>query len=85
MARVYPEADAEPVFSAYELFSSGKLVYKVRFEVFEELSGYTLPRKITIENPVKRISLQVEYTDVDLNKGLGADAFGMPGAEGADR
>ncbi len=69
----------------YEVYRGGKLLYQVRFESFERLSGYALPKKIVVENPAKRMSLLVEYSDAEVNRPLDIRTFSMPQAEDLDR
>jgi hypothetical protein len=58
-----------------ELYRSDKLVYRARYEQTEPVSGYPLAKIVHIENPDKKVSLAVEYNEIDVNVPLGGDAF----------
>lgn len=64
-----------------ELFRSGKLQYRVRYEELERISGYLVPKTVRIENPEKKASLTIEYHDTDVNVPLGEDTFNLPAGE----
>lgn len=86
LVKVYPDTDGvtkEPVIRSCEVYHDGRPVYQVKFESLETISGYPLPRKITVENRDKRMSMTVEYAEAELNVTLDARAFVIP--EGADR
>ncbi len=63
---------------ASELYRSGKLVYRVWYEQTLEVSRYLIPKTVKIENPGKKISLSIMYSDVDVNQPLSDDAFTLP-------
>jgi len=64
-----------------ELFRSGKLQYRVRYEEMERISGYLVPKTVRFENPEKKASLTIEYHDTDVNAPLQDDAFTLPAGE----
>lgn len=72
----------DPALRSYELFNSGGLVFRARFERYEDISGYLMPMRLIIENPERKVALTLEYEDVELNKPLGDELFPMP-EEGA--
>jgi hypothetical protein len=68
-----------PVIS--ELHRSGKLVYRARFEQVAEIAHYLMPRAVIIENPEKKFSLTVGYTDVDVNVSIDRSLFSLSDEE----
>jgi hypothetical protein len=58
-----------------ELYRSGKLVYRARYEQAEPISRFLMAKIVRIENPGKKVSLTVEYNEMDVNVPLGNDAF----------
>jgi hypothetical protein len=64
-----------------ELYRSGKLVYRARYEEMEQISQYLIPKTLRIENPEKKVSLTVVYNEADLNVPLSDDAFTLPDEE----
>jgi hypothetical protein len=68
-----------PVIS--ELYRSGKLVYRARFEQVAEIAHYLMPRVVIIENPEKKFSLTVGYTDVDVNVSIDRSLFSLSDEE----
>jgi len=69
-----------------ELYRSGKLVYRARYEQAEQISRYLMAKIVRIENPGKRVSLAVEYNEIDVNAPLGDDAFKLlDGAEAGSK
>ena len=58
-----------------ELFRSGKLVYRAGYEQAELISRFLMAKIVRIENPSKKVSLTVEYNEMDVNVPLGDDAF----------
>lgn len=69
-----------------ELYRSGKLVYRARYEQAEPLSRYLMAKIVRIENPDKKVSLTVEYNEMDVNVPLGDDAFKLSdGAEAGSK
>ena len=61
--------------TASELYRSGKLVYRARYEQTEPISRYPMAKIVRIENPGKKVSLTVEYNEMDVNTPLGDEAF----------
>ncbi|HSQ78299.1 MAG TPA: hypothetical protein VLN91_05355 [Nitrospirota bacterium] len=69
-----------------ELYRSGKLVYRARYEQAEQISRYLMAKIVRIENPGKKVSLTVEYNETDVNAPLGDDAFKLlDGAEAGSK
>jgi hypothetical protein len=69
-----------------ELYRSGKLVYRARYEQAETLSRYLMAKVVRVENPGKKVSLTVEYNEMDVNAPLGDDAFKLlDGAEAGSK
>ena len=68
-----------PVLS--ELYQSGKLVYRARFEQVAELAHYLMPRSVIIENPEKNFSLTVSYAEVDVNVPIDEALFSLSDEE----
>ncbi len=64
-----------------ELYRSGRLMYRVRYGEVERVSQYLLAKTVKIENPSKKTSFTVAYTDIDVNSPLPDDAFILPGGE----
>ncbi|HXY53324.1 MAG TPA: hypothetical protein VEM40_01485 [Nitrospirota bacterium] len=65
-----------------ELYRSDKLIYRVRYEEMEQISGYLIPKSLHMENPEKKISMEVVYNETDVNVPLKEDSFRLP-EEGA--
>lgn len=70
-----PGADQSVLITASELYRSGKLVYRARYEHPELISRYLIAKTVDIENPDKKVSLTVEYNEMDVNVPLSDDAF----------
>ncbi len=73
----YPAAGSgqEPRIRTYGLFRSGKLMFRARFDRVEEISSYSLPTRIVIENPDEKLQLTVLYNDVELNTPVNDEVF----------
>ncbi|HUJ17456.1 MAG TPA: hypothetical protein VL197_05625 [Nitrospirota bacterium] len=67
------------ILPPFEVYRGGTLVYQVRYESIEPVAGYSLPRRIVVENPEKRASLVVDYAEADVNGPLDAGAFTITG------
>ncbi len=80
---LYPEVGSEPGarITDFELYRSGRLVYRARYETMEQIARYLMPKTLRIENPEKKVLLTVEYNETSLNVPLGDDAFTFPDAE----
>jgi hypothetical protein len=65
-----------------ELYRSDRLVYRVRYEQAEPVSGYPMAKIVRIENPDKKVLLTVEYNEMDVNVPLANDAFKL--SDGAE-
>jgi hypothetical protein len=68
--------------TASELYRSGKLVYRARYEQAATGSPYPMAKIVRIENPDKKVSLTVEYNEMDVNVPLGEEAFKL--SDGAE-
>lgn len=80
-----PGWDPSLSIPSYEVHRGRTLIYRVRYESFMQVSGYLLPVKIIVENTAKRVSLTVEYDDVEVNLPLDDRSFSLSGAGGADQ
>lgn len=69
------------VLRSYELYNSGRLAFRARFENLKPFSGRLMPMRIEIENPERKVALTIEYEDVELNSPMGDDLFYMPDEE----
>lgn len=76
-----PEAGEGISIRMIELFRSGKLVYRAEFGDTERISQYIVPKTVRIENPDRRVSLSVEYSETEVNVPLRDDAFILPAGE----
>lgn len=79
-----PEATAVaagPRITASELYRSGTLVYRARFEEMEDRSGYLFPMKIVIENPERNVAVTVRYHEVDVNIPVPDEVFTLDTGE----
>ncbi len=65
----------------YEVYSAESLLFRVKFEQQETISGYTLPMKVVIEHPEKKVTLSVAYGDVDVNVPIDESLFTLPAGE----
>lgn len=73
--RFVQDAGAGFVMSSYELYRDNALIYRARFENMATLSQYRMPMLITMENPSRKVNLTVKYGDLEVNAGVGEDAF----------
>ncbi len=64
-----------PQIQYYEMYRSDKLLFRTRFDHYEEISHYLLPTHIIIESHDKSQSMTVEYGDIELNSPVNDDAF----------
>jgi hypothetical protein len=81
LVKVYPDRGWGPALSRippYQVYRDGKLVYAVKFDSHEEVSGYLLPKRVIVENPEKRISLIVEYEETEVNVPVDDQLFHIP-------
>jgi len=62
-----------------ELYRSDELIYRVRYEEMEHISGYVIPKSLHVENPEKKVSMDVVYNETDVNVPLNEDSFRLPG------
>jgi len=64
-----PARGAEGTFriTSYELYQSDRLLFRTGFENFETMAGYQLPLRVILENPDNKVSLTIEYADVEVN------------------
>lgn len=61
-------AAADGVIAAgEELYDGSKLVYRGRFEERKDVSGYSFPMAVALENPDRALRLVVRYEDVEVN------------------
>ena len=65
----------EPRLLSQELYRSGTLLYRARFELIQAVSHYPLPIKIEIENPGRKLLLTIEYGDAAVNVPISDEAF----------
>lgn len=77
LVKVYPPLGWDPALSlpSYEVFRNDRLVYRVRYESFERISGYLLPRKIILDNRDRRVTVTVEYAEAEINVPVSERAF----------
>lgn len=78
-----PAHGAEGTFriTSYELYQSDRLVFRTGFENFETMAGYQLPLRVILENPDNKVSLAIEYADVEVNVPVDDALFTLSGAE----
>ncbi len=67
---------------SYELYRADVLVFRARFEDGEMVSGYYLPRTVTIENPDRKAGVTLRYEDVEVNAPVDDNAFSLTNQEG---
>lgn len=72
------EASREPRVLSYAFFRAGKLMYQAHFDRYAEISHYTLPVKIAIESPDKKLYVAVTYNEAEVNIPLSDEAFTLP-------
>ncbi len=70
-----PVSAGRPRILTYELYRSDKVLFRARFDHVEEISGYSVPMQIVIDNPDKNLRLTVLYNDIEINTPLSEDAF----------
>jgi hypothetical protein len=69
-------AETAPRLITQELYRSGKLIYRARFDQPEIIAHYQLPLKIRIENPADNLQLTIEYTsEIGINVPISDDVF----------
>ncbi len=75
--RVSPASgqDQHISITSSELYHSGSLVFRARFEQPETISNYQVPTRVIIECPDKKLTLTVSYDQVDVNAPVGDEAF----------
>lgn len=64
-----------------ELYRSGKLVYRARFEQAADITHYLMPMAVIIENPDKNFSLTISYAEVEVNVPVDEKLFSLPDEE----
>ncbi len=64
-----------PQIQHYEMYRSDKILFRTRFDQYEEISHYLLPTHIIIESHDKSQSMTVTYGDIELNSPVNDDAF----------
>ena len=69
---------------SYELFRAGRLVYQARFDQFEPILDYLMPRTIIVESLERKSYLSVEYGDVEVNVPIDDGEFSISGVDDAD-
>lgn len=80
------DGEADPfTIRFFRIYQGDRLVYQARFSNFAEISGYSLPQAIVMENPGKRVSLTVQYLEAEVNAPLDARLFMISGAGAAGR
>ncbi len=65
-----------------ELYRSGRLAYRARYEAVERVAEYLIAKTMTIESPGRHTSVTLTYSDVDINTPLPDDAFVLHAGEG---
>ncbi len=84
LVKVRPAAGWESAEAAalqsWEMFRNGKMVYRVLYFT-EPGSGYPVPKRLRVENPDKRMSLTLEYTEIEKNVTLSDAVFSIHGME----
>ena len=85
--RVHPAQgwESKATVRSYEVYRGRSLVYRVIYGSPETVSGYSLPRTIVVENPDKRMTLTISYSEAEVNVSLQEEVFTLPGEEGTDR
>ena len=58
-----------------ELYRSGSLIFRARFERLQAASDYSIPMRVVIECPDKKLALTVSYDQVDVNVPVSGEAF----------
>ena len=66
-----------------ERYRSGELLYIVRFDVQEQVGGYLIPKRVTMEGADRKAALMIEYQDMEVNVPVADSAFQLNGAEAA--
>ena len=64
-----------------ELYRSDKLIYRAWYEEMEQITGYVIPKSLRVENPEKRVSMEVVFNETDVNVPLNEDSFKLPDEE----
>ncbi len=72
------------VVPSWEMIRGGKFVYRVLYTYQGPASEYPVPKEIRIENPDRRTSLTIRYTEAEANVPIDDQFFLAPG-EGSGR
>jgi outer membrane lipoprotein-sorting protein len=72
---VPPGPEYLPRFVSQELSVSGDLVYRAKFDRTAVIASYPLPMSIVIENPDKKLSLTIAYSDAEVNIPISDESF----------
>jgi hypothetical protein len=73
------------VLSSWEMFRNGKFVYRVNYDFSPEGAGYSVPSGIRVENPERRMSLSMKYTESEVNVPIDDQLFRSLDSEGLER
>ncbi len=65
--------------TASERYRSDRLVYRVQYGRGERIAQYLFPKTVKIEDPARKTSITVVYSDVELNGTLADDVFLLTG------
>ncbi len=78
-------APSEPFrIESCERYHRGTLAYSARFDAAETVDGYLFPKRVTVKNADNKVSLTIDYQDVEVNVPV-EDSLFVLGIEGAVR
>lgn len=69
------------LIESVDRYEGNALVFRSRFALPGRVGGYRLPQRIVIENPDRRISVTVQYEDVEVNVPVEDEAFVLSGED----
>jgi hypothetical protein len=75
--------DAAGRLYGVEYFRDGELLLKVGYDRFAEQQG-GFPKELSLDMPVRRTSLSLVYSDLELNPELGGDRFTLTPPKGVE-
>lgn len=68
-----------------ERYHADTLMYRARYDGMEEISNLMVPQVVILENPVKNITLTIDYNEVDVNVPVAEETFMLSDREAEAR
>jgi outer membrane lipoprotein-sorting protein len=71
-----------PEIEAIERYRGGTLIFLARYEDREQRGSASLPKRVVVHDPSKRVTLTIEYLDAEINVEVADGMFTPGGPEG---